>query len=268
MEDQNYWVVIPTKLFFSKKGNKDSSGLYALISSLTKKEGYCYASNRFLADKVGVSVPSIVRWLKELKDLNYIHIDYNKEEVNNDKRKIFINGEGGVCSNFEQTGLIKKGVKRLDGSNQKGGVLITNSNKDSKIDAHNISSNIDTEIIPTNENGEPLKAKHTKKVNAWIDDQVSMVKDAFISECAKLGWKGIRVSKSDEISIKRNVGKLGTKMVVDILKAYVKIENAQWMFISAALSDVNINRTICSVKPEAKDRAYVQNGQGEWIEQN
>ena len=143
MEKQNYWVVIPSKLYFEGKKNKDIQGLYALVSSLTKKEGYCYASNQRLADVIGVSNPTVRRWLKELQGMNYIRCDYDEKLKNSDKRKIYINGEWGVSSNNDETGLIKKAAKRGDGSHQKGGFLMTNIKRDIKNDMRK-------EVPPTN----------------------------------------------------------------------------------------------------------------------
>ncbi len=135
IKDQSYWVVIPTKLFFDGKDNKNSRGLYGLISSLSKKEGYCYASNQLLADIIKVSNPTIQRWLKKLQDMNYIKCEYNETLKNSDKRKIYINGEWGVSSNNDETGLIKIALKRGDGSHQNSVKMMTNIKKENKNDS-------------------------------------------------------------------------------------------------------------------------------------
>ena len=120
MEEQSYWVVVPAKLYFKSKNHKNPEGLYALISSLAKKEGYCYASNQFLSERVGVSIPTISRFLQKLQP-KYIRCIYDKTLKNNDKRRIYINGEWGVLSENDKTGHIKIGTEREDGSYQSKG---------------------------------------------------------------------------------------------------------------------------------------------------
>ena len=52
--------------------------LFQILSSLSYKEGYCYGSNQFLADKMGVSESSIKIYLNELQHRGLIAKDtYN-----------------------------------------------------------------------------------------------------------------------------------------------------------------------------------------------
>ncbi len=95
-DDENqkvgYYSIIPTRILFNNKLKANVKLLYAFITSLTNKEGYCYASNSYLGNKFNVDPKTISNWLKELRTFNYIVI----ELVRNDKqeiiqRKIYIN---------------------------------------------------------------------------------------------------------------------------------------------------------------------------------
>jgi len=130
-QKQNYWIVIPTKLFFNGKGNKNSKGLYGLISSLAEKEGYCYASNNYLAEIIKTSSRTIRRWLNELKEMNYLRCEYDETLKNSSKRKIYINGEWVGTKNVP-TRMDKIAVKCPDGGGQNSSKMSTYNNIDSK----------------------------------------------------------------------------------------------------------------------------------------
>lgn len=87
-EDENqrigYYSIIPATILFNEKLKANVKLLYAVITSLTNKEGYCYASNNYLGEKFGVDPKTISSWIKELRELNYIVI----EIIRNDKKEI------------------------------------------------------------------------------------------------------------------------------------------------------------------------------------
>ena len=56
---------------------------------LTYQQGYCYANNSYLADKLHLGIRAITRLLKELSDNNYIKMEFKHKFI----RKIFIVNE-------------------------------------------------------------------------------------------------------------------------------------------------------------------------------
>ena len=78
-------------------GQKDLSlcdkCLYATISGLSTKYGFCYASNKYFSTAIGVSISSISRSLKVLSDKNYIqtNIQYASDKRTVVSRNIKIN---------------------------------------------------------------------------------------------------------------------------------------------------------------------------------
>lgn len=48
------------------------------ISSLTAKEGFCFASNEYFAKKLGITAISVSRKIKKLERLGYITIEYKR----------------------------------------------------------------------------------------------------------------------------------------------------------------------------------------------
>ena len=52
MNEENtigYYSVIPSRILYNDKLKPNQKLLYAIITSLSCKEGYCFASNKYLA---------------------------------------------------------------------------------------------------------------------------------------------------------------------------------------------------------------------------
>ncbi len=62
--------------------------LYGDISLLCHSKGYCFATNKFLADNLGVSNRTVIRLLNELENESLIRMEYSRNE-----RKIFITND-------------------------------------------------------------------------------------------------------------------------------------------------------------------------------
>lgn len=92
-ENQNQrpglYYVIPSQVFDDERLDHPEIVFYALLSGLATREGYCFASNANLAERMKRGVNQIERYLKKLEDLGYIRRDTKKVGVLWD-RKIFI----------------------------------------------------------------------------------------------------------------------------------------------------------------------------------
>lgn len=60
--------------------------LYSKLVLLSHKDGFCFASNKYLSNQVKVTPRTITRLLKELIGQDLIHINYTEHR----KRQIFI----------------------------------------------------------------------------------------------------------------------------------------------------------------------------------
>lgn len=81
-------IQIPERVFLDKRLNANSKLLYGEISSLCYKEGYCWASNAYFAERHGVSKVSISKWVNQLIETGYIksEIQYKKDSKEVEKR--------------------------------------------------------------------------------------------------------------------------------------------------------------------------------------
>jgi hypothetical protein len=91
----SFFSVIPYYVLSDTNISDSSKVLYGVISSLTKKEGYCWANNRYLCNFFKVSIREIQKRLSELRDGGYIKIEFY---VSDGDRKIWIIDPMNKCS--------------------------------------------------------------------------------------------------------------------------------------------------------------------------
>ena len=91
-ENIGYYSIIPATILYNKELKANEKLLYAIITSLANKEGYCFASNKYLAEKLDVNPKTISSWISDLKNRKFIIVEVirneNKQII---QRKIYIN---------------------------------------------------------------------------------------------------------------------------------------------------------------------------------
>lgn len=92
-ERPNYYAIIPASVRYDSALKANEKLLYGEITALSNKTGECYATNSYFAELYGVENETISRWIKNLKNRNYINtkIVY-KETKEIEKRIIVVNG--------------------------------------------------------------------------------------------------------------------------------------------------------------------------------
>ena len=93
MKDKvGYYSVIPSGILYNKELKANEKLLYAMITSLACKEGFCFATNNYFAEELGVHPKTVSSWISDLRDKNFIKVDLirneNKQII---QRKIYIN---------------------------------------------------------------------------------------------------------------------------------------------------------------------------------
>ena len=89
---------------------KNELRLLLIVSSLCAEKGYCFASNKYLADLFNEEEETISRKLKKLESKNYITIEYTKRGCEIKDRKIRLTKISiGDCEKNQST--IDKNVK-------------------------------------------------------------------------------------------------------------------------------------------------------------
>jgi len=76
-----YFALVPSNVLCNKKISDSSKILYGVILGLSNKYGYCYASNDYLAVDRDVSLATLKRYLKELRDNKLIIVEISSKNV-------------------------------------------------------------------------------------------------------------------------------------------------------------------------------------------
>lgn len=71
-EKPSYYAIIPANVRYDNELKDKAKLLYGEITSLSTKEGYCYASNKYFANLYNVSTTTISLLIKNLVDKGYI----------------------------------------------------------------------------------------------------------------------------------------------------------------------------------------------------
>lgn len=79
-----YYAVIPATILFNKDLKANEKLLYAIITILSNKEGYCFASNKYLSNLLNAQPHTISKWVSNLKDKGFVCLDM----IKNDKGEI------------------------------------------------------------------------------------------------------------------------------------------------------------------------------------
>ncbi|HJJ05516.1 MAG TPA: helix-turn-helix domain-containing protein [Clostridiaceae bacterium] len=52
-----------------------------MITLLTCKEGYCFATNNYFAKELGVHQKTVSSWISNLRDNNYLKVEIVRNEI-------------------------------------------------------------------------------------------------------------------------------------------------------------------------------------------
>lgn len=92
MESPSYYGIVPANIRYDPDICPNAKLLYAEITALANKEGFCYASNSYFAKLYRVKPTTVSDWVAQLRDAG--HITMTIEDKN--KRKIYIAVASGV----------------------------------------------------------------------------------------------------------------------------------------------------------------------------
>ncbi len=116
MNEENkigYYAIIPSTVLFNERIKANEKLLYAVITVLSNKEGYCYASNTYLGKLLKAQPHTISKWVSHLKSSGFLCLDI----IKNDKgeiiqRRIYICQVGSALS-VEMKNLKKTNYRLL-----------------------------------------------------------------------------------------------------------------------------------------------------------
>ena len=91
-EHRGYYAIIPAIVRYDNHLNGNAKLLYGELTALANEKGYCWATNQYFANLYNVSKRTIISWLKQLEERNYIKIQifYKPNSKMVDRRHIYI----------------------------------------------------------------------------------------------------------------------------------------------------------------------------------
>lgn len=96
MNEEAYFAVIPAIVMYDERLTYLERLLYGTITLLTKRDGYCYASNGYLGSLYKCNEMTISRHINQLKKYGYLTVEIK----DNYQRKIYVNlPKEGVIQN-------------------------------------------------------------------------------------------------------------------------------------------------------------------------
>lgn len=95
MEDPNYYSIIPANVRYDDKICANAKLLYGEITALCNEKGFCWARNEYFASLYKTTKETISRWIRQLKERDYIRVQifYKKDSKEIDKRIIAISNQ-------------------------------------------------------------------------------------------------------------------------------------------------------------------------------
>lgn len=88
--EPSFWSVIPDCVLSATNIKANAKLLYAKVTSLQSARGYCFATNKYLAEGLGIAPDTVTRLLKDLSDAGYLRLEIIKGTDNQIvERRIF-----------------------------------------------------------------------------------------------------------------------------------------------------------------------------------
>lgn len=111
-----YYAIIPATVLFDKELKANEKLLYAIITVLSNKEGYCFASNSYLGNLLNAQPHTISKWVSHLKEKRYVCLDLiRNEKMEIIQRRIYPNDTPyAINRTYPYT------TNRTEGMSQKG----------------------------------------------------------------------------------------------------------------------------------------------------
>jgi len=228
MEKQfSTFSVIPTEIIINKEISSTEKLLYAVISSLTNEKGYCWASNQYLGDLIGISERHASRSINKLLQEQLIKVDIK----DNSKRKItLVNIIVGMTK-------MSKGVdKNVVGGRQK---CRTNNIIEQDKDNIYIADKSANDKKPINKGeSDILKVsdlyakmglpKQIRKVEKWQDSASIVIKEMNVPEnIISSVFKCFKDHEREAMFALRDCKELGKMNVLYFLKVYNELVKKQ-----------------------------------------
>ena len=88
-KEVSYYAILPAKVRHSKELSSSEKLLFAEVSALSNKDGYCSASNAYLGHLLNITERSVTRQLNTLRKQGFVRVELIREGKRITERKIY-----------------------------------------------------------------------------------------------------------------------------------------------------------------------------------
>lgn len=220
MEKPSYYAILPAKVRYDKKLKANSKIIYSEITSLSNKNGECWASNSYFAKLYDVDSSTVSRWINDLEEHGYITLKYiykeNSEAV--DKRIIILNEVLQNCNRVLQK--------------DQGGYC-------KKIKENNTSINNKKE---EEEKTEKLSTNDLKNVIEFYEENITLITPYIAEDIEKYLEEGLEA-----------------ELIIECMKEAVSRNRRNWKYIVSILNDCCNNNIKNSKQFKIKQEEFKNN---------
>lgn len=177
--EPSLFVIIPMSVKERRDLSANAKLLYGEIMALARRKGFCYATNQYIAERMGLAKSSITAIIRELKNKNLIKVEIRRVKEGT-YRRITINPvnyqTGEIVEEKEDRGLLKndRGVSQTE----EGGSAVEGSQKRYRqrdIDNKSISKEIQAKP-------DSYGNKDINKIYDYLKEKISGTPDGTIKE--------------------------------------------------------------------------------------
>ena len=94
MSTPSYYAILPSDVRYASNISSSEKLLYAELTALCSKHGYCWASNSYFSELYNVNKNTVSSWVSSLVKRDYIHIDVDRSKGN--LRKVYLKKHIGI----------------------------------------------------------------------------------------------------------------------------------------------------------------------------
>lgn len=134
---KSYYAIIPANVRYDPDLPPNAKLLYGEITALTNDKGYCWASNNYFANLYGVYPTTISKWLRVLKEKNYISIELVYKDGTKEIQNRHIKISEIPIANLNNTYC----QKEQEGMEQKNNTPIVKKSKENNTSSNNTFNN-------------------------------------------------------------------------------------------------------------------------------
>lgn len=122
MNTPSYYAILPSDVRYDANLSSSEKLLYAELTALCSKHGYCWASNSYFSELYNVNKNTVSSWVSSLVKRGYIQISVDRSKGN--LRKVYLKKHVGIPKKIDTY------TEKPEHNNKKNNKKNTNNNKD------------------------------------------------------------------------------------------------------------------------------------------